>query len=119
MATILGILNSFPMPECRYNQWYRIKRERLVTKATTWHRDQQAGALSPTPLHEEAILNYYFTLLDTKTETDRDRLPSDSKESCLHITHSTKPESPSSATWRTSGSLNPTSWTPTPQSSNR
>lgn len=59
VADILDILDSFPMPDSWYNQLYCSKPERLVPKAPTWHCNQQTGVAGPTPMHREAVLNYY------------------------------------------------------------
>lgn len=56
MTNILDILDRFPLPDSRYEQWHSDKRERLVQEATGWHCNQQVGAAGPIPLHVEAVL---------------------------------------------------------------
>lgn len=39
-------------------------------EATPWYCYQQAGSASPSPLHGEALLEYYFTLMGAELEPD-------------------------------------------------
>lgn len=73
VADILDILDSFPLPDSRYEQWYHGKQE-LVQEATGWYRKQQVVATGPIPLHGEALLGYFFTLLEAEFEPDQQLL---------------------------------------------
>lgn len=85
MADILDILDSFPMPESRYDQRYRSKRERLTAEATIWHHKSTGGdRWSTTPLHGPS---------STTTSPCYKRNLSRTGGSCLRTTHSAKLES--------------------------
>lgn len=67
-ADVLDILDSFPVPQSRHEQWYSSKRERLIQETIPWYCHQQAGGAGPLPLQGEALLDHYCSLLDTEVE---------------------------------------------------
>lgn len=59
VVDMLDILDSFPVPDSRCDQWHLDKRERLIPHATIWNHNQQMGTDGPTPLCGEYLLDYY------------------------------------------------------------
>ena len=68
VADMVDILDAMPLPESTFEMWHKAKSPTLVADATAWHaaRQQAAGGVAAA-LNGEALLEYYFSLLDAPT----------------------------------------------------
>ena len=69
----LELLDASPQPDSAFDTWHLSVRDTLLEQATQWHQQRQAGAAQPVPLDGESLIEYYFSLLETRFEPHKKR----------------------------------------------
>jgi len=69
----LEILDALPGPDSRFARWHQGLRPNLVIQATQWAAERGQGAAAPSPLCEDALVEFYLAKLEKHFEPHKQR----------------------------------------------